>query len=86
MGCRHSKNEIQVPGHYIIVKKENGIKKEQYATVNNQDGDYYSYSYGIINCHEGNTHKKNIRRLTPQEDAIRKSGRTYELPQQFYQS
>ena len=61
-------NEIQVPGHYIIVKKENNIKKEQYATVNNQDGDYYSYSYGIINCHEGTLIKKILDVLHPEED------------------
>jgi hypothetical protein len=84
MGAQNAK-PLPVPGKYIIVKTENGIKKEQYAYVSECIDGYYHYTYGFINSHEGSASRKNIRELTKEEKTLELKGQTH-LPQGFYQS
>lgn len=80
-------SEIQISKKYIIMKKdENGILREQIATIDNifYSDEYpsYEYSYGVLSFHEGNC----FRELTTHEKNLLQERRFFSLPQQFYQS
>lgn len=88
MGCKNAKPPLEIPGDYIIHKNIDGIKKEQFAHVTNQavSQGTYNYEYGLCSNHEGNCHRENIRTLTKEEKKLKMEGKTFALPQQFYQS
>ena len=85
-------SEIEISKKYIIMKKdENGILREQIATIDNifYSDEYppsYEYSYGVLSFHEGNCFREQIRELTTQEKNLLQERRFFSLPQQFYQS
>ena len=66
-------SEIQISKKYIIMKKdENGINREQIATIDNifyseEHPPSYEYSYGVLSFHEGNCFREQIRELTTDE-------------------
>ena len=78
--------KIKIPGSYIIEcrnKKQIVVidSKEKYR--NNEI--LYNYNYGVYGFHEGFTTYKRIRFLTEKQKEIKKSGKFWNLPQQFYQ-
>ena len=77
---------ITVPGNYVIRRKIDGVWKEQYANITNKLENLYEYDYGIVGYHEGYCKLEEIRELSATEKQVEASGRTYLLPQQFYQS
>ena len=77
---------IKVPGNYVIRRKIDGVWKEQYVQIINKSGNKYEYDYGIVGYHEGYCTLNEIRELSPTEKQVVASGKTYLLPQQFYQS
>ena len=88
MGCLFSKpkHNLEIPGKYIIYKTENGIKKEQFAYIENMYQGTYYYSYGLIGHHEGHCTRNQIRELTSDEIEIINQGYNTRLPHQFYDS
>ena len=63
-------------------------EKEQIVTVRgppDEDG-LYECDYGVVSFHETYCRREGLRVLTPEEKALVEARRSFELPQQFYQS
>jgi len=66
--------------------------REQAVWVSNRsqtchaDGYSYECGYGVVSDHECNMRACNLRPLTAKEEGLRLAGRSFSLPQQFYQS
>ena len=66
-------SEIQISKKYIIMKKdENGINREQIATIDNifyseEHPPSYEYSYGVLSFHEGNCLENKLENLATNE-------------------
>lgn len=86
--------KLTIPGSYIIVRKRNGVKKEQiayidafYVSYDNKIPNFtYEFNYGILGYHEGFCTQENIRHLTKEEKKLLKEHKVFSLPQQFYHS